>query len=67
MPANQRVSSICLSAKKPMFQLFDDFPGIQMSHEVTDVFRGHVEYSEEFKDRLAEGVKSPGKGDRRLW
>ena len=43
-----------LSKDSPLFQLFDDFPGIQMSHEVTDVFRDHVEYSEEFKDKLAD-------------
>jgi tetratricopeptide (TPR) repeat protein len=43
-----------LSKDSPLFQLFDEFPGIQMSHEVTDVFRSHVEYSEEFKDRLAD-------------
>ncbi len=43
-----------LSKDSPLFQLFDDFPGIQMSHEVTDVFRDRVKYSEEFKDRLED-------------
>lgn len=46
----------------PLFQLFDSFPGIEMSHEVTDVFRDRVEYSERFRDRLrqarAAGVES---------
>ena len=43
-----------LSKDSPLFQLFDNFPGIEMSHEVTDVFRDRVEYSEEFKDRLED-------------
>lgn len=37
----------------PLFQLFDEFPGIEMSHELTDVFRDRVAYSQAFKDRLA--------------
>ena len=36
----------------PLFQLFDDFPGITMSHELTDVFRDRVAYSEQLKARL---------------
>lgn len=43
-----------ISKDSPLFQLFDKFPGIQMSHEVTDVFRDRVEYSEEFKDKLED-------------
>ena len=46
----------------PLFQLFERFPGIEMSHEVTDVFRDRVAYSERFRERLrearAEGVDS---------
>jgi tetratricopeptide (TPR) repeat protein len=46
----------------PLFQLFERFPGIEMSHEVTDVFRDRVEYSERFRERLrgarAEGAES---------
>ena len=38
----------------PLFQLFDHFPGIEMSHEVTDVFRRRVNYSQQFKDRLED-------------
>ena len=36
----------------PLFQLFQRFPGIDMSHEVTDVFRDRVEYSERIRQRL---------------
>jgi len=43
-----------LSKDSPLFRLFDNFPGIQMSHEVTDVFRDHVEYSESFKEKLED-------------
>lgn len=38
----------------PLFQLFDQFPGIEMSHEVTDVFRDRVQYSQELKNRLED-------------
>jgi len=37
----------------PLFQLFDRYPGIEISHELTDVFRDRVEYSKEFRTRLA--------------
>lgn len=37
----------------PLFQLFDGFPGIEMSHELTDVFRDRVAYAADFKARLA--------------
>lgn len=36
----------------PLFQLFNDFPGIEVSHELTDVFRDRVEYSMEFREKL---------------
>jgi tetratricopeptide (TPR) repeat protein len=38
----------------PLFQLFDQFPGITMSHELTDVFRDRVTYAAEFRDRLTQ-------------
>jgi hypothetical protein len=38
----------------PLFQLFDGFPGIEISHELTDVFRDRVEYSARFRSSLAE-------------
>ena len=34
----------------PLFQLFDGFPGIEISHELTDVFRDRVAYSARFRD-----------------
>jgi hypothetical protein len=37
----------------PLFQLFERYPGISMSHEVTDVFRDRVTYAAEFRVRLA--------------
>jgi MAP3K TRAFs-binding domain len=44
----------------PLFQLFTEFPGIQMSHELTDVFRDRVEYSMDFRDRLKSArTRSP--------
>lgn len=41
-----------IAQDSPLFQLFDDFPGIQMSHELTDVFRDRVEYMMEFRSKL---------------
>ena len=38
----------------PLFQLFQGFPGIEMSHELTDVFRERVDYSTRFRDLLAQ-------------
>ena len=38
----------------PLFQLFQDFPGVEISHELTDVFRDRVEYSAKFRDLLEE-------------
>lgn len=43
-----------LSKDSPLFQLFDQFPGIEMTHEVIDVFRDRVEYCKEVKDRLED-------------
>jgi hypothetical protein len=37
----------------PLFNLFTDFPGIEMSHELIDVFRDRVEYANQLKDQLA--------------
>lgn len=37
----------------PLFQLFDRYPGVTMSHEVTDVFRDRIDYSTRFRERLA--------------
>lgn len=37
----------------PLFDLFPDFPGIEISHELTDVFRDRVQYSAQIKQDLA--------------
>lgn len=37
----------------PLFQLFDGFPGIEMSHELTDVFRDRVKYCQQLKSELS--------------
>ena len=42
-----------VSNDSPLFQLFSTFPGVEMSHEVTDVFRDRAEYSESFRADLA--------------
>lgn len=38
----------------PLFDLFENYPGIEMSHELTDVFRDRVTYSEKLKEQLAD-------------
>ncbi len=43
-----------VSQDSPLFQLFDGFPGIEISHELTDVFRDRVEYSVRFRNSLAQ-------------
>ncbi len=40
----------------PLFQLFDKFPGIELSHELTDVFKERIRASEVFEDQLAEAL-----------
>jgi tetratricopeptide (TPR) repeat protein len=47
----------------PLFQLFDRFPGIEISHELTDVFRDRVQYAAGFRNRLA---KARGFADKQL-
>lgn len=42
-----------VSPDSPLFQLFERYPGVTLSHEVTDVFRDRVDYSAAFRDRLA--------------
>ncbi|MGD8588823.1 MAG: TRAFs-binding domain-containing protein [Chromatiales bacterium] len=49
----ERALSGPISKDSPLFDLFPDFPGIEMSHELTDVFRDRVEYSDRVKDALA--------------
>lgn len=38
----------------PLFQLFNNFPGIAMNPALTDVFRDRVAYSQAFKAELAK-------------
>ena len=46
----------------PLFQLFNGFSGIEVSHELTDVFREQVSYSETWKAKLLAARSSrPGK------
>jgi tetratricopeptide (TPR) repeat protein len=49
----------------PLFQLFNDFPGIQVSHELTDVFRDRVNYSMEFREKL-RAARSQGPKEQAL-
>jgi hypothetical protein len=41
-----------VATDSPLFQLFNSYPGISMSHELTDVFRDRVTYSTDFRTRL---------------
>ena len=41
----------------PLFQLFDGFPGIEMSHELTDVFRDRVRYCQKIRKELETARK----------
>ncbi|MGD1967406.1 MAG: TRAFs-binding domain-containing protein [Desulfobacterales bacterium] len=49
----------------PLFELFPEFPGIQVSHELTDVFRDRVEYSNEFREKL-RAARSQGSTEQAL-
>lgn len=42
----------------PLFELFPEFKGIEMSHELTDVFRDRVQYAAEWRDRLRKARKA---------
>ena len=42
-----------MSDDSPLFQLIDGMPRIEVDHSKTDVFRERVDYSNEFKRRLA--------------
>jgi tetratricopeptide (TPR) repeat protein len=56
----RRVLEGPVAEDSPLFQLFKGFPGIEVSHELTDVFRDRVVYSQEFRDKLAAArVLSP--------
>jgi tetratricopeptide (TPR) repeat protein len=49
----------------PLFELFPEFPGIQVSHELTDAFRDRVEYSNEFREKLS-AARSQGSTEQAL-
>lgn len=49
----ERALSGPVAKDSPLFDLFPNFPGIEMSHELTDVFRDRVEYSNQLKNKLA--------------
>lgn len=57
----QRALTGPLAKDSPLFDLFPDFPGIEMSHELTDVFRDRVDYATAFRDKLAaaRAIKPP--------
>lgn len=52
----------------PLFQLFERFPGIEISHELTDVFKDRIQISEEFQTKLDIALQSEPKEEalRRL-
>ncbi len=47
-----------VSQDSPLFQLFEQFPGIEISHELTDVFMDRIRASEDFEDSLAVALES---------
>ncbi|MCP4117901.1 MAG: DUF4071 domain-containing protein [Desulfobacteraceae bacterium] len=49
----QRALKGPVAKDSPLFDLFPKFPGIEMSHELTDVFRDRVEYSIKVKNELS--------------
>jgi tetratricopeptide (TPR) repeat protein len=59
-----------MSDDSPLFQLVDGMPRMDVAHSKTDVFRERVEYSNEFKRRLAsarveniDAVRAIAQGD----
>jgi hypothetical protein len=49
----------------PLFQLFERFPGIEISHELTDLFMDQIQVAREFEDALRVAMQSEPK-DRAL-
>ena len=45
----------------PLFQLFDNFPTIQLSHELTDVFQDRIKASDDFQAQLDVAILSEPK------
>lgn len=42
----------------PLFQLFEEFPGITISHELSDIFMDRIEVSQEFQQQLDFALES---------
>ena len=55
-----------VSKDSPLFQLFDHYPGIEMSHEITDVFRDRADYCEKFRTQIAIAKKEGVTGLRAM-
>ena len=50
----------------PLFQLFDGLNGIEISHELCDVFRDRVNYSQKWKDKFFEARTDKSNDQARL-
>lgn len=49
----------------PLFELFDRFPGIEISHELTEVFQDRVQRSGEFERALRAALESEPRAEAR--
>ncbi len=49
----------------PLFQLIPKFPGIDLPHEVTDVFRDRVKHETEFQEKLDQAKRNESNDERR--
>lgn len=54
-----------VSKDSPLFQLFENFPGIEVSHDLTDVFMDRIEVSEEFQVELDRALLTEPKEQAR--
>jgi tetratricopeptide (TPR) repeat protein len=52
-----------VSEDSPLFHLFKNFPGIEISHELTDVFMDRIEVAEEFQTKLDIALQTKPKED----
>jgi len=49
----------------PLFQLIPSFPGIDLPHDVTDVFKDRINSAEEFRKQLTLALNRPAEDERR--
>jgi len=58
--------AICGAAVEdsPLFQLIPSFPGIDLPHDVTDVFKDRINSAEEFRQQLTEALNHPTEDER---